>query len=225
MARKALLEKEKELTRANDALSAQRRLLPMVKVDKPYVFTSKDKDPMSLADLFDGKAQLIVYHFMYSPEDEVACAGCTHMADALPDVRHLRFKNTNLVCVSRAPPEKLEAYKARAGWTFPWYSSNSSDFNYDFYATVDEAVRPIELNFRTKGEFEALDKKWYTGDVPGFSAFYKKDDEIFHTYSTFARGGEKILATMQLLDMTVLGRQLGPWGPAEFKLKEEYVKD
>lgn len=195
----------------------------MVKVDKPYVFSSMDQDNISLADLFGGKDQLIVYHFMFNPDDDKGCAGCTHIGETLPDVRHLQFKNTNLVCISRAAPEKLEAYKARAGWTFPWYSSQGSDFNYDFYATVDEAVRPVEYNFRTKEELEAAGKSWYTGDVPGFSVFYKKDDDVFHTYSTFARGGDKVLPTLQLLDMTPLGRQLGPFGPAEFKMKHEYT--
>ncbi|POR32993.1 Uncharacterized protein TPAR_06816 [Tolypocladium paradoxum] len=222
LARKALLEKEKELTSINDALSAERRALPMVKVDKPYVFKSQTNSNVTLEDLFGGKDQLIVYHFMFAPESEEGCRGCAHIGEALPDVRHMRFKNTNLVCISRAPPEKLEAFKALNGWTWPWYSSQGSDFNYDFHATNDESVGPIELNFRTKEEMEALGKTWYSGDVPGFSVFYKKGGDIFHTYSTFARGGDKFMPTLALLDMTPLGRQIGRWGPAEFKLKHEY---
>ncbi|KND91869.1 hypothetical protein TOPH_03266 [Tolypocladium ophioglossoides CBS 100239] len=222
VARKALLEQEKELTRVNDALSAQRRALPMVKVDKPYVFKSQTNSKVTLEELFGGKDQLIVYHFMFSPESENGCRGCSHIGEALPDVRHLRFKNTNLVCISRAPPEKLQAFKSLNGWTWPWYSSQGSDFNYDFHASNDESRGPMELNFRTKEEMEALGKSWYSGDVPGFSVFYKKGGDIFHTYSTFARGGDKIMPTLALLDMTPLGRQLGPWGPAEFKLKHEY---
>jgi predicted dithiol-disulfide oxidoreductase (DUF899 family) len=226
VARKALLEKEKELTRANDALSAQRRQLPMVKVDKEYVFKSKDKGDVSLEDLFAGKDQLIVYHFMFGPDSDEGCRGCTHIAECLPDVRHLQSKNTSLVFVSRAAPEKLEAFKDRAGWTFPWYSSQGSDFNYDFAATVDDGVMPGEVNFRTKEEYKELGKEnsWYNGDVPGFSVFYKKGNHIFHTYSTFNRGGEKVLGTLQLLDMTPLGRQDTPQRPAEYKMKEDYTK-
>ncbi|KAM4063223.1 hypothetical protein HRG_010217 [Hirsutella rhossiliensis] len=222
VARKALLDKEKELTRANDALSAQRRALPMVRLDKSYTLSSLAGESVTLADLFDGKDQLIVYHFMFGPESDQGCRGCSHIGEALPDVRHLRLKNTNLVVVSRAPPEKLEAFRALNGWTWPWYSSQGSDFNYDFHATMDESKRPMELNFRTKDEMKAQGKSWYSGDVPGFSIFYKRDGDIFHTYSTFARGADKVMPTLQLLDMTPLGRQIGPQGPAEFRLKHEY---
>ncbi|KAK4085809.1 hypothetical protein PCL_01092 [Purpureocillium lilacinum] len=225
-ARLALLEKEKELTRANDALAAERRSLPMVQVTKPYSFKSSSQADLTLADLFNGKDQLIVYHFMFSPDSDSGCRGCTHMGESLPDVRHLRFKNTNLVCVSRAAPAKLERYKALAGWTFPWYSSGGSDFNYDFWATTDEARGGAQLlNFRTKKETEDRGGGWYDGDVPGFSVFYKDGDKIYHTYSTFARGGDKLMPTLGLLDLTPLGRQIGPWGPAEFKLKSEYEEE
>ncbi|KAF5128592.1 hypothetical protein E5D57_009533 [Metarhizium anisopliae] len=221
-ARKDLLEKEKELTRANDKLTEQRRALPMVKVDKQYTFRDENGATATLGDLFQGKPQLIVYHFMFGPDEEIGCHGCSHTADALPDVRHLRFKDTNLVCVSRAPPEKLQAFKAANGWTWPWYSSQGTDFNYDFHATIDESVCPVEMNFRTKQEMEARGKRWWTGDVPGFSVFYKRDGDVFHTYSTWERGGDKIMPTLQLLDMTPLGRRLDKYGPAEFRLKYEY---
>ncbi|UNI18552.1 hypothetical protein JDV02_004815 [Purpureocillium takamizusanense] len=229
-ARRALLVKEKELTRANDALSAERRSLPMVEVTKPYSFKSTTRSDLTLEDLFDGKDQLIVYHFMFGPDsDDEACRGCTHMGESLPDERHLQFKNTNLVSVSRASPAKLEQYKARAGWTFPWYSSEGSDFNRDFWATTttDDEARGddgggVLLNFRSKEETEALGKWWYDGEVSGFSVFYQKGGKVFHTYSTFARGGDKMMPTLHLLDLTPLGRQLGLWGPAEFKLKNEY---
>lgn len=221
-ARKALLVKEKELTRANDELSKQRRAMPVVKVDKKYTFKGAANKSATLDDLFAGKDQLIVYHFMFSPEGEQGCYGCSHIADALPDVRHLRLKNTNMVCISRAPVEKLEKFKKLNEWTFPWYSAEGSDFNYDFHATIDESVRPIELNFRNTDEMKKVGKSWYTGDVPGFSVFYKKDGEIYHTYSTFERGGDKVMPTLALLDMTPLGRQIGRDGPAEFKLKHEY---
>ncbi|OAQ59136.1 hypothetical protein VFPPC_14726 [Pochonia chlamydosporia 170] len=224
-ARKALLEKEKELTRANDSLTAQRAALPMVKVDKSYTFKDENGSNVTLADLFQGKPQLIVYHFMFGPDEDAGCHGCSHIAEALPDVRHLRFKDTNLVCISRAPVEKLRAFKDANGWAWLWYSSQESDFNYDFHATIDESVCPVEMNFRTKEEMEAKGKRWWTGDVPGFSVFYRQGDEIFHTYSTWERGGDKIMPTLQLLDMTPLGRRLYKYGPAEFRLKYEYDEE
>lgn len=195
----------------------------MVKVDKSYTFDGPDGTTASLADLFAGKDQLIVYHFMFAPGDTRGCSGCSHVCESLPDVHHLLFKNTSLVCVSRAPVDDLEAYKRLAGWEFPWYSSGKSDFNLDFYATVDETVRPAMLNFRTREELEAVGKKPYSGDVPGLSVFCKNDKgDIFHTYSTFERGLEDVMSTLTLLDMTPLGRQLGENGPSEFKLRNEY---
>ncbi|KAL6869488.1 hypothetical protein ACO1O0_000814 [Amphichorda felina] len=223
-ARKSLLEKEKELTRLNDAINAQRRALPMVRVDKEYTFKDSAGKTRTLSELFEGNDQLIVYHFMFDPDDDEGCRGCCHIGESLPDVRHLRLKNTNLACVSRAPADKLEAFKRRNGWTFPWYSSGDSDFNYDLHATLDEKVTPIELNFRTKDELEKAGKTWPQGDVPGYSVFFKKDGSVYHTYSTFQRGGEKFLPTLALLDMTPLGRQIGKGGPAEFKLKDEYIE-
>ncbi|KAK5990602.1 hypothetical protein PT974_08871 [Cladobotryum mycophilum] len=222
-ARKDLLQKEKEYTRAGDDLAAQRRELPMVKIDKTYTFQGPNGTEVTLTDLFGDKEQLVVYHFMFKPEDDRGCAGCSHIGMSLPDVRHLQLKNTNLVCISRAPVEKLEAFKQKAGWTFPWYSSGGSDFNYDFHATIDESVAPVLLNFLTKDEMEEMGKSLYTGEVPGFSVFWKKEGgEIYHTYSTFARGCEKVLPTLAVLDMTPLGRQIGQYGPAEFKLGFEY---
>ncbi|PTB67289.1 DUF899-domain-containing protein [Trichoderma citrinoviride] len=222
-ARRALLAKEKELTHAGDALAAERRALPMVKVDKPYLFQGPGNTaPLSLDDLFGGQEQLIVYHFMFDPADDAGCPGCTHMGESLPDVRHLRFKNTNLVAVSRAPIAKIEAYRKRAGWTtFPWYSSGESDFNYDFHATLDEErVAPKEYNFAELSEDDARFRPDFKGDVPGFSVFLKQGGDIYHTYSTFMRGGEKVQPTLTLLDMTPLGRRLV--SPGDFKLRNEY---
>ncbi len=194
----------------------------MVLVEKDYTFTDSAGASYSLSDLFKGKDQLIIYHFMFSPESEEGCRGCSQIAECLPDVRHLRYKNTSLVCVSRGPATKLEAFKKRNGWTFPWYSSGGSDFNYDYNATTDEKVKPIELNFRTKEELEKLGKMVYQGDVPGFSVFFKKDGAIYYTYSTWNRGGERILSTLNLLDFTPLGRQDDERGPGGLKLKDEY---
>jgi len=225
-ARKALLEKEKELVRATDRLATERRELPMVKVDKDYKFKGAGGTTLSLDDLFGEKKQLIVYHFMFGPDDERGCKGCAFVGEHIPDLRHLRSRDTAMVCVSRAPFEKLDAWKQKVGWTFPWYSSEDSDFNYDFHVTLDESVRPVEYNFRTKDEMVAKGQMWNTsGEQPGLSVFLKQDGEIYHTYSTYSRGLDKLLGTLQLLDMTPLGRQDGVTGPAEFKLKYEYGPD
>lgn len=215
-ARKALLEKEKALTAAADALNEERRSLPMVKITKPYTFTGPDDTQHSLSDLFGDKDQLLVYHFMYAPDTTKVCNGCTHVGESIPNVAHLRSKNTNLVGVSRAPIEKLQEYKKKLGWNWDWFSGDS-DFNFDFNATLDEAVKPVELNFRNQEELDKAGKRAWKGDVPGYSVFLKQDGEIYHTYSTWERGLEKTLPTLMLLDMTPLGRGAMPYGPGEFK--------
>ncbi len=237
-ASKALLEKEKELMRAADALSAARRALPMVQVDKDYAFTATTDTtaaPLALRDLFDGMDQLIVYHFMFTPDDERGCRGCAHVADSLPDVRHLRARRTRLVCVSRAAPEKLAAFKEKCGWTFPWYSTARdarNEFNRDFDVSIDQrgaapADAPASLfNFRSKEELEVLGKKPYAGEYFGFSVFIKNEEgKIFHTYSTYGRGVERVMSTFALLDITPLGRQDTPAGPGAFKVKYEYEQE
>ncbi|KAH8905855.1 DUF899-domain-containing protein [Coniochaeta sp. PMI_546] len=225
-ARKALLQKEKELTRANDALAAERRELPMVKVEKDYTFKGPDDKELSLADLFGDKDQLIVYHFMFGPDAEQGCKGCAFMGEHIPDLRHIRSKNTAMVVVSRAPFAKLDAWKQKIGWTFPWYSSEGSDFNYDFHATLDESVLPVQYNFASKAELEAKGQKWnVSGEQPGISVFYRQDGVVYHTYSAYSRGCEKMLGTLMLLDLTPLGRQDGYAGPADYKLKYEYDAD
>ncbi len=223
-ARKAFLVKEKEHTRATDAITAARHELPMVKVDKEYTFTGPDKTAVSLSDLFAGKDQLLVYHYMFGPTAERGCSGCAHVAEAIPDLRHLHERNTHLVCVSRAPVEKLEKFKKSSGWEFPWYSSDDGDFSYDFYATADDGRGTGLVNFQTKEEQEAKDGKHYTGDVPGFSSFWKKDGEIYHTYSTFNRGVDHIMPTFGLLDLTALGRQDTEDGPGGFTPPDKLEK-
>jgi predicted dithiol-disulfide oxidoreductase (DUF899 family) len=249
-ARKALLEKEKEITKAQDAVAAQLRELPMVEVDKQYQFHGPDGSTLSLEDLFGGKDQLIVYHFMFGPDAERGCKGCAFVGTSynviplpfypgppltsvskitgehIPDLRHLRSRNTAFVAVSRGPFAKLDAWKKKVGWTFPWYSSEGSDFNYDFHATLDPAVRHVEYNFATAAELEAKGLKYNTaGEQPGLSVFVRRDGKVYHTYSAYSRGVERLLGTFQLLDMTPLGRQVGPAGPADFKLKYEYEED
>jgi predicted dithiol-disulfide oxidoreductase (DUF899 family) len=220
-ARKDLLTREKELTRARDELAAARRELPMVKVEKEYVFEGPD-GRATLADLFDGRHQLIVDHMMWAfdfDEDgaeiprDTGCPSCSARADDIGDLVHLHQRDTSFVAVSRAPYAKIGPFKARMGWTFPWYSSAGSDFNYDLHATVDERVQPVLLNFRTEAELAEVGFEWSPqrrGDYPGISAFLRVDDEIFHTYSTFARGLEQIGGTSYYLDLTALGRQ-EPW--------------
>jgi len=148
VARKELLAKEKELTRRRDALNAERRRLAMVEIEKDYFFEGRD-GTASLLDLFEGQRQLIVGHFMFNPSWDDGCPSCSAGADEISDglLEHLHVRDTRLVQVSRAPLEKLERYKARKGWTFPWYSSYGSDFNYDFHVTLDESVAPLEYNY------------------------------------------------------------------------------
>lgn len=208
-ARKELLTKEKELTRARDALRAERQALPMVKIDKDYTFEATN-GAVTLKGLFDGRRQLIVQHFMFDPEWDDGCPSCSYAADDFGDLSHLHDKNTSFVMVSRAPLAKLETWKARKGWTIPWVSSYGSDFNYDFHATVDESVVPIMVNYRIKPELEQAGlKSDGKGEIPGYSVFLRDGDSIFHTYSTFARGVELLVSGTQFLDLTLLGRQDG----------------
>jgi predicted dithiol-disulfide oxidoreductase (DUF899 family) len=208
-ARKALLVKEKELTRARDALTALRRELPMVSVDKEYVFEGPD-GKARLLDLFDGRRQLIVYHFMFGPDWEEGCPSCSMMVDGIGDLTHLHARDTTLVAVSRAPLAMIEPFKARMGWTFPWFSSFGSDFNYDFHVTQDEAVAPVEYNYKSKAELERAGQTWaVAGELPGSSSFLREDDRIYHTYSQYARGGDHLISTYNWLDLTPLGRQEG----------------
>ena len=205
-ARKALLAKEKELTRQRDALSAERRRLPMVEIDKAYSFEGP-KGTVSLLDLFEGRPQLIVYHFMFHPEWEDGCPSCSAGADEIADGlrEHLAVRDTTLAYVSRAPLAKIERYKAKKGWTFPWYSSNGSDFNYDFDVTLDSSVKPMEFNYRAApAEWEESEQPF---DMPGTSCFLRDGDRVFHTYSSYARGAEWTGGSYAFLDLTALGRQ------------------
>jgi predicted dithiol-disulfide oxidoreductase (DUF899 family) len=215
-ARKELLAKEKELTRARDRLNADRRRLPMVRIDKPYTFEGPD-GTVRLLDLFEGRQQLVMHHFMYSPDWDQACPSCSSAADQIPaTLRQLHVRNTTLVAVSRAPYPKLAAFHERMGWTFPWYSSYGTDFNYDFHATLDDRVAPVLLHFRTEAELAEAGVPWTGGawtedmrgeEMPGISAFLRVGDEVFHTYSTYGRGIEEFHYGIPYLDLTALGRQ------------------
>ena len=181
-ARKTLLAHEKEVTKQHDRVSAERRRLPMVKLEKTYTFDGPE-GKRSLLDLFDGHRQLIVYHFMFDPEWEKGCDGCTGYVNELADLSLLSARDTQFVLISRAPLAKLQAYKARKGWDRPWYSSFGSDFNYDFQVTTDK------------------------GEAHGLSVFFRIDDDVYHTYSTYNRGTESLTDSYSLLDVTPYGRQ------------------
>ena len=211
-ARKELLTKEKELTKQRDALNVERRNLPMVEIEKDYVFDGPD-GPAHLVDLFDGRAQLIIYHFMFDPDWEEGCPSCSAGTDELSPgfLDHLHTRDTTYAMVSRAPLAKLERWKARKGWDMPWYSSYGTDFNHDFGVTIDESARPGEYNYRTKAEFEAMGSDFFASDqpfeMPGQSCFLLVDGRVFHTYSQYARGLESTGGSYYFLDLTVLGRQ------------------
>ena len=200
-ARVALLEEEKAMTRARDALNVKRRELPMVEIDKDYVFEGPDGEA-SLLDLFEGRVQLIAGHFMFDPSWEDGCPSCSAGADEVSRglLDHLHVRDTTLAFVSRAPLKAIERYKARKGWTFPWYSSYGSDFNFDFHVTLDRTVAPPEYNYRSLEAEEST-------EMPGSSIFLREGDLVFHTYSSYARGAEQTGGSYYFLDMTALGRQ------------------
>ncbi len=177
--------REKELTRELDALNAERRRLPMMRIEKKYTFAGEAGD-VSLLDLFEGRRQLIVYHFMYGPDDDAGCPGCSWVTDAMSHPAHFHARDTSFVLISRAPLEKLLAYRARMGWDLPWYSSYDSDFNYDVNATNDH------------------------GENHMVSVFLKRGDDIFRTYYTEHRGVEHLGSHWTYLDLTPSGRQ-EPW--------------
>jgi predicted dithiol-disulfide oxidoreductase (DUF899 family) len=201
-ARRKLLAKEKKLTREHDAIAVERRQLPWVRVEKNYVFDSPDGSK-TLADLFDGRSQLIVYHFMFAPQWKEGCPSCSFNMDHTDGALvHLAERDVSFVAVSRAPSPNIEAFKNRMGWKFNWVSSYGSDFNYDYQAsfTPDEiATGKVEYNFDLV-EFPSA-------EAPGVSVFYKDaEGKIFHTYSAYARGAESTINTYNYLDLVPKGR-------------------
>ncbi|SDH65194.1 DUF899 domain-containing protein [Agrococcus jejuensis] len=214
-ARLALLEREKAITRERDRVNADRRRLPMVRVEQEYVFDGLDGE-RTLLDLFDGREQLVVHHLMFGPDWDAACKSCSSAADQIPRLRQLHARRTSLVAISRAPIARIAPYRDRMGWDFPWLSSFRSSFNYDFHATLDDRVAPIELHHRTASDLEVHGTPWTGGpwepsmngeEVPGISVFLRVGDDVFHTYSTFGRGIEEFHHGYPWLDLTPLGRQ------------------
>ena len=212
IARKELLTKEKDLTGQRDALNAERRNLPMVEIEKDYTFDGPD-GPVRLLDMFEGRPQLIIYHFMFDPEWEEGCPSCTSGTDELSPrfLEHLHTRDTSYAMVSRAPLAKLERWKAKKGWDLPWFSSFGTDFNYDFGVTIDESVTTGQYNFRMKTEFEAMGSDFFDSDqpfeMPGRSCFLQVEGKVFHTYTQYARGLESTGGSYYFLDLTALGRQ------------------
>lgn len=206
-ARKQLLAREKELARHRDEVNAERRQLPMGEITKDYVFEGPEK--AGLVDLFDGRQQLLVYHFMFEPDWDEGCPSCSYVVDNIGHLSHLHARDTSLVLVSIAPFEKLAAYRERMGWTVPWYSSYGSDFNYDFHVTIDKSVAPVEYNYKGEEELVEQAQSWagWSGDQPGVSAFLREGDRVFHTYSAYERAVDVLMGTYTWLDFTARGRQ------------------
>jgi predicted dithiol-disulfide oxidoreductase (DUF899 family) len=203
-ARVELLEREKELTRRSDELARQRRELPWVRVDKEYTFET-DEGPKTLSELFDGRSQLLVFHLMFGLEDTAACPGCSFMTDHVDGaVVHLEHRDVTFVAVSRAPLEKLSAYKRRMGWSLPWVSTSGSDFNLDFTVFTEEERRTGSgANFGTPRRADADIRQ---EELHGLSAFALEDGVVYHTYSCYDRGTDVLHGTWQLLDRAPKGR-------------------
>jgi len=241
-ARLELLQAEKELTRRSDELARRRQALPWVRVDKAYRFDT-DAGNASLADLFQGRSQLLVYHFMFGPDYTAGCPSCSAIADSFDGFAiHLAHHDVMLMAVSRAPLAKLQAYKQRMGWTFAWASSADNDFNFDFNVSITEAQQRgggVEYNYR-RGNFPmdaaaaapppavaafaatcGTDAATYVRDRPGMSAFAQEDGVVYHTYSTYARGLDGLWGMYQWLDRAPKGRnETGPW----WRRHDEYDK-
>jgi len=236
-ARLELLEAEKDLTRRSDEVAQRRQELPWVRIDKEYRFDT-DEGTASLADLFKGRSQLLMYHFMFGPDYTAGCPACSAIADGFDDsVVHLENHDVAFSAVSRAPLAKLQGYKRRMGWTFPWASSFNSDFNFDFcvgFTKEQQREGSIEYNYRREKPFKGgaegsstfaamsgTDEATYTRERPGMSAFVLEDGVVHHTYSAFARGLDGLWGMYQWLDRAPLGRnESGVW----WKRHDEYGK-
>jgi predicted dithiol-disulfide oxidoreductase (DUF899 family) len=201
-ARTRLLAKEKELSRQRDALAAERRKLPMVALDKEYVFQGP-AGRRTLAELFEGQRQLLVYHFMFEPDADEGCPACSLVADNFGGLAHLPARDTAFAVVSRAPIDRIERFRKRMGWTFPWLSSFGTDFNYDLQVTLDE--KHDVYNFaHVSAQPPVYPQK---GEREGLSVFLRDGGKVFHTYSTYQRGLDTLMNTYNFLDLTPLGRQ------------------
>jgi predicted dithiol-disulfide oxidoreductase (DUF899 family) len=206
VARKDLLTQEKQFNRQRDALSAARRKLPWVKIEKEYVFDGP-KGKETLADLFDGRSQLVVYHFMLGPGWEEGCKSCSYLADHFDGANwHLPQRDVTLAVISRAPLAEIETYKKRMGWRFKWLSSHGNDFNFDYHVSATEEEKAKKKMFYNYETDELM-----SDELPGLSVFYKDEDgQIFHTYSTYARGLDPLVGAYNFLDLVPKGRDENP---------------
>ncbi|HEX3795179.1 MAG TPA: DUF899 domain-containing protein [Acidimicrobiales bacterium] len=210
-ARLNLLKAEKELTRQIDEVSRQRRELPWTRVQDDYRFDTENGEA-SLADLFGGRSQLLIYHFMLGPGWEEGCPSCSALIDGVTgSIPHLENHDVAFVVVSRAPLEEIQAHQKRMGWDVRWVSSFGSSFNFDFHVSIDAAVAPIEYNYKGQAQLEAEDVAWrdWSGEQPGVSAFARAGDEVCHTYSAYSRGVDALWTMWQWLDRAPLGRNEG----------------
>ena len=210
-ARKELLAAEARAVEALAEATARRRDLPAIRVDKDYVFDGAGGQA-SLLDLFEGRRQLIVQHFMFDPAWDEGCPYCSYAADSVGQLAHLHACDTTFAVVSRAPIGTIEAFRRRMGWSFPWYSSLGSDFNYDFHVTHDEDIAPIEYDFKTKEELIAAGQEWSIrpGEKGGLSVFLRDGDTVLHTYSDYGAIIGLTCGTDIYLDLTPFGRQDAP---------------
>jgi predicted dithiol-disulfide oxidoreductase (DUF899 family) len=227
-ARDELLAREKELTRRNDELAQQRRELPWVPIEKEYTFET-DEGTKTLPELFDGRSQLLIYQFMFGPAYEAGCPVCSSIADTIdPNVVHLATRDVTMICVSRAPLEKIRAYKQRMGWSFNWPSSYRTDFNFDFgFSQPEEQVR----SFLKDGAPPVItqvsaacgtDPAGYLTEAPGLNAFALDDGVVYHSYATSARGLEPVMGYYGLLDRAPMGRNEGDPPELWFRRHDEY---
>jgi predicted dithiol-disulfide oxidoreductase (DUF899 family) len=233
-ARLDLLRAEKEVTRLNDDLARRRRELPWVRLEKDYRFETAGTEgaagtaggeteggesgencgggEATIAGLFGGRSQLLVYHFMFDPDWDEGCPSCSSIADGFDTTYlHLQSHDVAFTAVSRAPLEKLLAYRDRMGWSFPWASSGGSDFNLDFHVTIDPSAAPVEYNYRNQAQLEEANVAWrdWSGEQPGMSAFALEDGIVYHTYSAYSRGLDALWTMWQWLDRAPLGRNEG----------------
>ena len=224
------LAERKELLAAEDQAAAvlaevgeRRRKLPAVRVEKHYLFGGP-AGTVSLLDMFEGRRQLIVQHFMFDPAWEEGCPVCSYQADSVGNLAHLHARNTTFAAVSRAPVATIEPFRQRMGWSFPWYSSAGSDFNYDFHVTHDQDVTPVEWNFMTRQELIDAGMAYFAGpgERGGVSVFYRDGGTVLHTYSGYLSVVDLLCGTDQYLDLTPLGRQDGD---VELRHHDRYASD
>jgi predicted dithiol-disulfide oxidoreductase (DUF899 family) len=227
-ARDELLKEEKELTHRGDELAERRRALPWVRVEKEYEFETTD-GTKSLAELFDGQPQLLIYHFMFGPPYDAGCIACSSITDTLaPNVSHLAARDTKLMLVSRAPLDRLQAYRERMGWEIDWVSAGDTDFNLDLgFTSTDEQLKPflegeIPPVVEQMAKASGTDPKGYVTEVPGLSAYALDDGDVYRTYVTSARGLEPTMAYYFLLDRTAKGRDEKPGEPHWLRRHDEY---